>query len=83
MILQVDDEHASTYDKPNTDWLLAVRTRISYMLQDLSGHRCLLQRYTDIDADVVDELAGLADIVRSGRTPVFGFGDWAGVSRST
>ena len=95
MILYVDYEHASTYDKPKTDWLLAARARIAYMLQDVSGHRCLLQRYTDVDAGIVDELdiaamfisgngaspdlydesglAGLAEIVRTGRTPVFGF----------
>ena len=95
MILYVDYEHASTYDKPKTDWLLAARARIAYMLQDVSGHRCLLQRYTDVDAGIVDELdiaavfisgngaspdlydpsdlAGLAEIIRTGRTPVFGF----------
>lgn len=95
MILFVDYEHASTYDQPRADWLLAARTRISYRLQDISGHRCLLQRYTDVDAGIVDELGiaavfisgngapaeaydardleGLAEIVRSGRTPVFGF----------
>jgi GMP synthase-like glutamine amidotransferase len=95
VILYVDYEHASSYLKPHGDWLLAARARISYMLQDVSGHRCLLQRYTDVDADIVDELdiaavfisgngappdvydptdlVGLADIVRSGRTPVFGF----------
>ena len=95
MILYVDYEHASSYSKPNTDWLLAARARISYMLHDVSGHRCLLQRYTDVDAGIIAELGiaavfisgngapadlydpadlvGLADIVRSGRTPVFGF----------
>ena len=95
MILYVDYEHASTYEQPRADRLLAARTRISYRLQDLSGHRCLLQRYTDVDADIVDELGiaavfisgngapaeaydpadlvGLADIVRRGTTPVFGF----------
>lgn len=95
MILYVDYEHASTYAKPNTDWLLAARTRIAYMLQDVSGQRCLLQRYTDVDAGIVDELgitavfisgngaeadlydsadlAGLTEIIRTGRTPVFGF----------
>ncbi len=95
MILYVDYEHTSTYEKPNTERLLAARARISYMLQDLSGHRCLLQRYTDVDVGIIDELAiaavfisgngapaerydpadlaGLAAIIRSGRTPVFGF----------
>lgn len=95
MILYVDYEHASTYLQPRGDRLLAARTRISYMLQDVSGHRCLLQRYTDVDAGIVDELDiaavfisgnganpsryepadldGLRAIIRSGRTPVFGF----------
>ncbi|HUS44394.1 MAG TPA: gamma-glutamyl-gamma-aminobutyrate hydrolase family protein [Ilumatobacteraceae bacterium] len=95
MILYVDYEHASTYENPKSGRLLAARTRISYMLQDLSGHRCLLQRYGDVGADIIDELGiaavfisgngaspdlydpddlvGLTDIVRSGRTPVFGF----------
>lgn len=95
MILYVDYEHASTYLQPRGDRLLAARTRISYMLQDVSGHRCLLQRYTDVGADIVDELgiaavfisgnaadpsrydpadlSGLREIVRSARTPVFGF----------
>jgi GMP synthase (glutamine-hydrolysing) len=95
VILYVDYEHASTYLQPRSDRLLAARTRISYMLQDVSGHRCLLQRYTDVDAGIVDELDiaavfisgnsadpsryepgdldGLRELVRSGRTPVFGF----------
>jgi GMP synthase-like glutamine amidotransferase len=95
MILYVDYEHASTYLQPKSDWLLAARARIAYRLQDISGHRCLLQRYTDVDASIVDELGiravfisgngadagaydpsdleGLAQIVRSGATPVFGF----------
>lgn len=95
MILYVDYEHASTYTKEHANFILAARTRISYMLQDVVGQRCLLQRYTDVDADIIDELdvaavfisgngaapevydpadlEGLAAIVRSGRTPVFGF----------
>jgi len=66
MILYVDYEHASSYLKPHTDWLLAARARISYMLQDVSGHRCLLQRYTDVDAGIVDELA-IAAVFISGN----------------
>ena len=95
MILYVDYEHASSYLSPRSDWLLAARTRISYRLQDITGQRCLLQRYTDVDAGIVDELGitavfisgngadaelydpsdldGLAQIVRAGTTPVFGF----------
>ncbi|HEY5664837.1 MAG TPA: gamma-glutamyl-gamma-aminobutyrate hydrolase family protein [Ilumatobacter sp.] len=66
MILYVDYEHASTYDEPRSGWLLAARTRIAYMLQDVSGQRCLLQRYTDVDAGIVDELA-IAAVFISGN----------------
>ena len=66
MILYVDYEHASTYMKARTDWLLAARTRISYMLQDVTGHRCLLQRYTDVDAGIIDEF-GIAAVFISGN----------------
>ena len=95
MILYVDYEHPSSYREPHGEWLYASRTRITYKLQDLTGHRCLLQRYSDIDATTVDDLgiaavfisgngaereaydaddlAPLIEIIRSGRTPVFGF----------
>ncbi len=56
MILYVDFEHPSTYLKPKSEWLLAARARISYMLQDLTGQRCLLQRYVDVDAEIIEEL---------------------------
>ena len=56
MILYVDYEHASTYTKQHANLILAARTRIAYMLQDVVGHRCLLQRYTDVGADIIDEL---------------------------
>jgi GMP synthase-like glutamine amidotransferase len=66
VILYVDYEHASTYAQPHGDRLLAARTRISYMLQDVSGHRCLLQRYTDVGAGIVDEL-GIGAVFISGN----------------
>lgn len=66
MILYVDYEHASSYLKPHADWLLAARARISYMLQDVTGHRCLLQRYTDVDRGIIDEL-GIEAVFISGN----------------
>lgn len=54
MILYVDLEHASTYTKPRTDWLLASRTRITYRLQDLVGDVCLLQRYPDVTPELIE-----------------------------
>jgi GMP synthase-like glutamine amidotransferase len=70
MILYVDYEHHSTYLKPNTDWLLAARARIAYMLQDITGHRCLLQRYVDVDADMIDELGIRAVFISGNGAPV-------------
>ena len=82
MILYVDYEHASTYSKPNTDWLLAARARISYMLQDVSGQRCLLQRYPDVDAGIIDEL-GITAVFISGNgadTDLYDPADLAGLT---
>lgn len=69
MILYVDYEHASTYLKPHADWLLAARTRISYMLQDITGQRCLLQRYTDVDAAIVAEFDITAVFISGNGAP--------------
>ena len=37
VILYVDNEHASTYERSTTEWLLAARARITYRLGDLTG----------------------------------------------
>lgn len=66
MILFVDLEHQSTYDRRGPDRLMAMRTQISYRLEDVSGHRCLLQRYDRVDPGLVDEL-GLAAVFVSGQ----------------
>ncbi|MEM9464973.1 MAG: hypothetical protein AAGA90_06355 [Actinomycetota bacterium] len=54
MILYVDNEHASTYERPGTEWLLAARARITYRLGDLVDDVCLLARYQDVDAALVE-----------------------------
>lgn len=53
MILYVDNEHASVYERPKMDRLGAARLRITYRLQDLTGDVCLLQRYPDVDPDLI------------------------------
>lgn len=53
MILYVDNEHASTYERAGTEWLLAARARIAYRLGDLTGDVCLLARYHDVDPDLI------------------------------
>jgi GMP synthase (glutamine-hydrolysing) len=54
VILYVDNEHASTYERPGTDWLLAARARITYRLGDLADDICLLARYQDVDAELIE-----------------------------
>ena len=53
VILYVDNEHASTFERAG-DWLLAARTRITYRLGDLAGDVCLLARYGDVDIDLIE-----------------------------
>ena len=55
VILFVDAEHVSAFDKPWGQELLANRARISYDLQDISRDVCLLQRYPDVDPDFIRE----------------------------
>lgn len=54
MILYVDNEHASVYERPKMDRLGAARLRITYRLQDLAGDLCLLQRYPDVNPALVE-----------------------------
>ena len=54
VILYVDNEHASTFERAG-DWLLAARTRITYRLGDLAGDVCLLARYGDVDPGLIDQ----------------------------
>lgn len=55
MILFVDAEHEQGFDKPWGEMLLAARTRITYRLEDITGDTCLLQRYTKVSPDLIDE----------------------------
>ncbi len=45
MILFVDTEHQSGYEKPHGQWLMAARTRIKYRLEDVTGDEVYLVRY--------------------------------------
>lgn len=55
MILFVDMEHESGYEASFGEMILAGRTRITYRLQDLSGHTCLLQRYSDVNPKLITD----------------------------
>ncbi len=55
VIVYVDNEHASVYERDGTEWLLAARARITYRLEDLTGDTCLLQRYQGISHELIAE----------------------------
>ena len=95
MILFVDLEHESGRSGEMGTFLLANRTRITYLLEDITGDTCLLQRYHTVnpafiarhgiramflsgsgtDASEYDEAskAGLREVIREARIPIFGF----------
>jgi len=52
VIVYVDNEHASVYEREGTEWLLAARARIAYRLEDLVGDTCLWQRYGSVTHDL-------------------------------
>ena len=53
MIVFVDNEHATAYDKPWGEKIMANRTRIKYELEDLSGDTCLIVRWDHVDPDLL------------------------------
>ncbi|MEO0493936.1 MAG: hypothetical protein AAF081_11020 [Actinomycetota bacterium] len=65
MIIYVDNEHPSTYERAG-DWLLAARTRITYRLGDLAEDVCLLVRYPDVDVELI-ERHGIRAVFISGH----------------
>ena len=95
MILFVDLEHESGRAGEMGTFLLANRTRITYLLEDITDDTCLLQRYDRVnpaliarhgiramflsgsgtDASEYDEAAkaGLREVIREARIPIFGF----------
>lgn len=56
MILYVDTEHASGYERRHAGFLLAARTRLTYALEDLVGDDVHLLRYSKVDAAAIERL---------------------------
>ncbi len=56
MILFVDYEHVNGYASEWGEKLLAARTRITYRLEDISGHHCMLVRYNKLTHDLLATL---------------------------
>jgi len=56
MIVLVDNEHARGYEMPWGEKIMAARVRIKYDLEDMSGHPCLIMRYSHVTPDVLRDL---------------------------
>jgi GMP synthase-like glutamine amidotransferase len=56
MIVFVDNEHPTGYDQPWAETLMANRVRITYMLEDLSGHECHLIRWNRVTPELLRDL---------------------------
>lgn len=68
MIVFVDYEHA---EGRRADWgekLLAARTWITYRLEDLSGHHCMLVRYDRITPDLLSRIDARALFISGNGT---------------
>ncbi len=60
MIVFVDNEHKSGYQKPWAEKLMAARVRIKYRLEDLSGDTCLIIRYNKVSPELLKEVKAKA-----------------------
>jgi len=53
MIVFVDNELETAYEKPWGERIMAARTRIKYRLEDLSGDNCLIVRYNQVTPELL------------------------------
>lgn len=60
MIVLIDNEHASGYEKPWGEKIMAARVRIKYRLEDLSNQPCLIIRYTQVTPELLNEIGAKA-----------------------
>ena len=67
MIVLVDNEHPSGYEQPWGEKIMAARVRIKYDLEDMSGHECLIVRWSHVSVDLLDRI-GAAALFISGNS---------------
>ncbi len=68
MIVFVDYEHADGYAANWGQKMMAARTRITYRLEDLSGHHCMLVRYDRVSPDLLSRLDAKAVFISGNGT---------------
>ena len=60
MIVLIDNEHASGYDKPWGEKIMAARVRIKYRLEDMANTPCLIIRYDRVTPELLREVGAKA-----------------------
>ena len=60
MIVFIDNEHESGYQKPWAEKLMAARVRIKYRLEDLAGDTCLIIRYNKVTPELLKTIKARA-----------------------
>ncbi|MEA2010380.1 MAG: hypothetical protein U9N78_06730 [Actinomycetota bacterium] len=60
MIVLVDNEHTTGYDRPWGEKIMAARVRIKYELEDVSGHACLIVRWNKVSPELLDDIGAEA-----------------------
>jgi len=56
VIVLVDNEHVTGYDKPWGEKIMAARVRIKYELEDMSGHGCLVVRWNKVTPGLLKDV---------------------------
>lgn len=81
MIVFVDNEHATGYNKPWGEKVMAARVRIKYELEDLSGHACLIVRWDKVTPELLKDTDARAIFIsgNSASTDEYGFTQQAGL----
>ena len=67
VIVFIDNEHASGYEKPWGEKIMANRVRIKYELEDMSGDSCLVVRWNRVTPDLLRDI-GTRAIFISGNS---------------
>ena len=81
MIVLVDNEHVTGYDKPWGNKVMAARVRIKYELEDMSGHACLIVRWDEVTPELLKGIDTKAIFIsgNSASADEYGSADQAGL----
>lgn len=67
MLLFIDSEYTERYERPELEFMLAARTRITYRIEALADMCCMLVRYERVTEELLDRL-GVQALFISGHS---------------